>query len=195
MRITLKSDTIRPDLQKKIKALSRPRSVYEAGAKAVQKGISAHLKKLQASGNEMGWPSQGFFAGSKNSVEKNVGISKLTDQGAIITIADPRFVHRITGGTVRPKRRKFLAIPLTAAAYALAGQGSIRTSAPGLKVFGKRKLYLAVEKGDRIELWFALVKSVTHRPHPEDAPDEAVLAATAGSAMTRAADLLLEAKR
>lgn len=195
MKFTLKADTVRPDLQKKVKALARPRTAYEAGAKAVQKGISAHLKKLQARGNEMGWPSQGFFAGAKNSVEKNVGIAKLTDKGAVITIADPRFVHRLTGGTVRPKRRKFLAIPLTAAAYSLAGQGSIRESAPGLKVVGRRKLYLAVEKGDRIDLWFALVKSVTHKPHPEEAPSEAELAARAGAAMTAAVDVLLGAKR
>lgn len=195
MKFRITTDTIRPDLQRKIKAAQRPITIYQAGAKSLQREIVKHMRTLQARGNEMGWPSQGFFAGGKNSVEKNVGISKLTEKGAIITIADPRFVHRITGGRVTPKRRKFLAIPLTAAAYALSGQGSIRQSAPGLKVVGRRKLYLAVEKGDRIELWFALVKSVTHRPHPEEAPSEAALATAAGAAMERAADLLMQAKR
>lgn len=195
MRIRVATDTIRPDLARKIKRVQSPLSVYQAGAKAVQREIVRHLRKLQGRGNQMGWPSKGFFAGAKDSVEKNVGISKITDKGAIITIADPRFVHRLTGGRVTPKRRKFLAIPLTAAAYALDGSGSLRESAPALQVVGKRKLYLAVVKGDRIDLWFALVKSVTHRPHPEEAPVESEVQNAAGSAMERAADLLLEAKR
>jgi hypothetical protein len=41
-------------------------------------------------------------------VRKNVGISSLTDSGAVVTIADPRFVHRITGGTVKAERGKKL---------------------------------------------------------------------------------------
>ncbi len=63
--------------------------------------IWAHLDRLQARGNENGWPSQKFFAGKQTSVRKNMGISSPTDSGAVVTIADPRFVHRITGGTVK----------------------------------------------------------------------------------------------
>lgn len=194
MFIRLKADTVTGDLKKKFSQVQRPRTLYEAGAKAVQKGITTHLRTLQARGNKMGWPSQGFFAGAKGSVEKNVGISSITDSGAVITIADPRFVHRIEGGTVTPKRRKFLAIPLTAKAYALSGQGSIRESAPNLKVIGKRKLYLGIVHEDRVEIWFALVRRVTHRAHPEEKPDEDKLAADAGRAMQRAANILLAAK-
>lgn len=194
MRFTLKTDTVTPDLKRKMEQVRRPRTLFQAGAKAIQKGIVTHLRTLQARGNEMGWPSQHFFAGGKNSVEKNVGIAKLTDSGALITIADARFAHRIKGGTVTPKRRKFLAIPLRAEAYALSGQGSLRESAPGLKlVGGGPKFFLGVEKDDRIELWFALVRKVTHRPKPNEAPDAQALERAAGAAMEKAADVLLGA--
>lgn len=168
----------------------------------MQISIKKHLRSLQARGNEMGWPSIGFFAGGRNSVEKNVGLAQITDKGAVITIADPRFAHRITGGTVTPKRAKLLAIPLRAEAYRLSGKGSIRESAPGLKlVVYPKGVYLiqdnrpkggAGKKQVAIKPWFKLVPRVTHRPRPQEAPDPAKLSDDARSAMNRAADLLLQ---
>lgn len=203
MIFSLTRDTLTPDLKRKLKALERPRTVIEAGAKAVQVSIKKHLRGLQARGNEMGWPSVGFFAGGRNSVEKNVGIAQLNDKGALITIADPRFAHRITGGTVTPKRSKLLAIPLRAEAYRLSGKGTLRESAPGLKlVVYPKGVYLiedlkgagkggAGKKRVSVKPWFKLVPRVTHRARPQEAPDAGQLSADARSAMNRAADLLL----
>lgn len=206
MTFNLTRNTITPDLRDKLAKVQRPLTVIEAGAKAVQKGITKHLRTLQSRGNEMGWPAQKFFAGGPNSVEKNVGIAKLTDKGALITIADPRFVHRIEGGTVTPKRRKLLAIPLRAEAYKLGGKGSIKESAPFLKlVVFPKGVYLIEEQGNRkrgskisrivIRPWFKLVPKVTHRAKPNEKPNEQELANEANSAMTRAADLLIGMKR
>lgn len=192
----LKTNTITPDLKAKLAAVKRPRSVYEAGAKVVQVELKKHMQRLQARGNANGWPSQGFFARGRNSVEKNIGIAELSDKGAAVTIADPRFVHRIEGGTVSAVRRKFLAIPLRAEAYALQGKGSIRESAPFLS-FRRAggRAFLVRETKTATEFWFLLVRSVTHRPHPEEAPDAAALSASAAKGMERAADLLLGARR
>jgi hypothetical protein len=209
MIFNLTRDTLTPDLKRKLKRLENPRPVIEAGAKAIQVEIKRHLRDLQSRGNEMGWPSQGFFARGRNAVEKHVGIAKLTDKGALITIADPRFVHRILGGTVTAKRGRLLAIPLRAEAYRLAGKGTIRESAPHLKlVVFPKGVYLIEEAKHRkgsyvkadgaggttrfiIKPWFKLVPRVTHRPHPDEAPREDALSAAASSAMTRAVDLLL----
>lgn len=198
MRIKLTKNTATPDLRAKMEKVGRKRVFYQAGAKAVQVEISSHLRRLQARGNRKGWPSQKFFAGKSTSVEKNVGITKLSDAGAEITIADPRFVHRITGGDVTRKRKRNIAIPLTAEAYAAAGRGSIIESMPGLEVIKfPRGVYLCrtvdargKEKA-RIFPLFKLVKSVTHNPHPEEAPDENVLRSAALKAMHKVGDLLL----
>lgn len=219
MRFSLTRDTITPELARLQREVKRPIVLYQAGAKAVQVQLSKHMKRLQARGNQMGWPSKHFFAGSADSVEKRIGIAKISDTGAEITIADPRFVHRLTGGTVTPKRRQFLAIPLRADAYALSGKGSLRESAPGLKVWKfKRGLFLVKEveesrgaksgrgrdastgrftagtggvKRIRVLPMFKLVKSVTHRPKPEEMPPTAELATAARNAMLTAARLLL----
>lgn len=203
MNISITKDTITPELARLLAAVQRPRALYAAGAKAVQVQISEHLRRLQARGNKMGWPAQKFFAGKSTSVEKRVGISRLDDTGAVVTIADPRFVHRIEGGTVKPKRRKYLAIPLTDGAYAKANQGSIRESLPGLVLIKTPKgLLLVMSKASgrgksktvKIIPMFKLVRSVTHAPHPDEMPPLDQLSTAARNAMFAAAKLLFKAR-
>jgi len=213
MRIAITKDTITPELERLIRTAKNARPLFQAAGKATQVEISAHLRRLQARGNARGWPPQLFFAGKSTSVEKNVGIAYLSDKRVIVQIADPRFVHRIEGGTVIAKRKKNLAIPLTAEAYAASGKGSLVESMPGLKVIKlPRGVYLCREieepitrgatggrKFNRIKVrrvipLFKLVRSVTHRPHPEELPDAARLATAARNAMTTAAKLLFKSK-
>jgi hypothetical protein len=208
VKLILKRDTATPHLQSLLATSKSPRTAQTmlgAGAKAVQVEISNHLRKLQARGNEKGWPSQGFFAGKKGSVEKNVGIAARDANSITVSIADPRFVHRIKGGTVTGKHPsdsgkgvKKIAIPLTAEAYAAQGKGSIKQSMPGLQiVVTKKGAYLAMPEGSvshgRMRFLFKLVSSVTHRPHPEEAPDESALAAAGLAGMDLAAKRLLAA--
>lgn len=205
MQVKLTKDTITPELKRLMGEVKRPVVVFQAGAKAVQVGISKHLKALQGRGNAKGWAPRHFFAGRPDSVERNVGINKVTDKGAEITIADPRFVHRIIGGRVTAKRARMLAIPLTEEAYALSGKGSLREAAPGLKVVVLRKgIYLVRESEERVKgkkqkriramPLFKLVRSVTHSAHPNEMPDTVKLGSDAGAAMDKAARLLMRAK-
>jgi len=209
----LDRDAMTPELRRLAREVKRPRTLMEAGAKAVQKEIVAHLRRLESRGNEMGWPSQKFFSGGPDSVEHRVGIAKLDDRGALVTIADPRFVHRIEGGRVTAKRRKFLTIPLRAEASALAGKGGLKESAPWLvlrfpflgrisgassaasgrlrDVSGK---FLGKVAPGTFEKWFVLVPAVTHRAHPGEMPDRAELGRLAGQAMLKAARILLRSR-
>lgn len=211
---------IPPASQSPLKALAakigRARPMLEAGAKAVQVHLSKHLRRLQARGNRHGWPPRKFFAGRADSVEKRVGVASITDTKAVVTVADLRFVHYLKGGTVRPKRARMLAIPLTAEAYALGGQGTLRESAPGLEVRkfakglylgrpSKEKVKRQVGVGprggkkfeqaerERFVILFRLVRSVTHKAHPADEPKPDELGAVAAKAMQRAGELLLRA--
>lgn len=199
MLVRLSRDTITPEVRRIMGELRDPRPVMQAGAKELQVQIVRHLKALESRGNEQGWPSQKFFAGGPNSVDKHVGLA-VARAVATVTIADPRFVHHVTGGVVVPKRRRFLAIPLTAAAYSAGGKGSIRESMPWLKLvrgafdtaLGRRAgLFLA----HGLEVLFQLVRSVRHRPHPQAMPDLTVIQPRVGAAMARAARLLLRAQR
>ena len=200
MHISLTKDTVTGELARLLAAAKRPKSIYAAGAKAVQVEILRHLTDLQSRGNQRGWPSRKFFRGGPDSVSKHVGIASLTDTGATITIADPRFIHRIEGGTVTAKRVKSLAIPLTAEAYAMGGKGTLRELAPDLVLIKTaRGAYLArptrgkgKNKGkSQLKFLFKLVKSVTHKPHPSEMPDKTALTDSARAAMLTAARLLI----
>ena len=207
MLLSLTKDTVTPDLKRLLREVDRPQSLFEAGAKTAQRFITRHLRDLEARGNKKGWPSQHFFAGGKNAVEKNVGIASVTPKSAVITIADVRFVHRILGGTVTPKRAGALAIPLTAEAYGLAGKGTLRESMPGLILFrtargaflGKSTMQkVAGRKGlkrQQIKALFILLKSVTHKPHPNELPDQARMGAEIHDAMAKAAAIMIHAGR
>ena len=189
------NDGVSPELRRIADLVERPKVLLQAGAKAVQVAITAKLKQLQEKGNANGWPSQKFFAGGRNSVEKNVGITSVTDEKAVIDIADVRFAHHVKGGTVEAKRGKYLTIPLTPEAYAKAGKGSLRESWPGLKLvtFGRNR-FLATVVGKVVTLQFLLKERVTHKPHPESLPDPAVLNAKAQEAMIKVGNRLLNAK-
>jgi len=196
MHISLTKDTVTPELARLLRESKRPKSIYAAGAKAVQVELIRHLQTLQSRGNQKGWPSRKFFAGGPDSVRKKVGLADLSDTGATITIADPRFVHRIEGGTVTPKRAGSLAIPLTAEAYAMSGKGTLRQVAKDLVLIKtKNGSFLArpsKAKGKSpLRFLFMLLKSVTHKPHPQEMPDKSKLTATAQEAMLKAAKLLV----
>lgn len=192
MSFTLGRDTVTPDLQRMMRQARNPRPILEAGAKVLQVEIVKHLRAMEARGNARGWPSQKFFAGGPNSVDKRVGLSSITDRDAVISISDPRFFHHVTGGTVRPKRAKALAIPLTAEAARLGGRGTLREAAPGLQfIKTKQGAFLARVLGASITYLFILLKSVTHRPHPEVLPDLNAIGPRVRAGMVRAAQMLL----
>jgi hypothetical protein len=114
---------------------------------------------------------------------------------AIVTISSPEFVHRLKGGTIRPKRAKTLAIPANAEAYRAGSpreadkdqlddlplhQGNL----VGALIRRFQTIIRKTKKGFKAvrevggEVWFWLVRSVTTKPHPNEAPNRAALNAS-----------------
>lgn len=83
--------------------------------------------------------------------------------------------HKIFGGTVTPKRVKFLTIPVSEQAKHQSARGSNAAygEIPGLFLArGKngRGLFLATENNGNLVVHYLLKKTVTHKPHPEVMP-------------------------
>lgn len=201
VRIT---NTATPALRSAIAQLRRPRPILAAASKAVVQLLKSHFRDRQAEGNKQRWPSSRFWFGVRGSVANSVGVSSLTDTSATVTIADPRFAHKITGGTITPKRAKFLTIPLRAEAKRLGGKGTLRESAPDLFVLKtSRGLWLVKSawrrrgrgrsaiKSQAFQFWFKLVKSVTQNPDPRAMPKDEALASAVELAVIRILPTLL----
>jgi len=196
-------DTATPALQSLSAQLRRPRPLLEAAAKAVVNRLKDHFKARQGEGNRRGWPSHRFWYGVKGSVANATGVASVTDTSATVTVADHRFLHKLTGGTITPKRAKSLALPLHARAYALTGKGSIRGSGPPdlfvLKTVKGAWLVRNKEesrgKGKvarlRLEFWFRLLKRVTQAADPRALPPAGALEAAIDDAARQVGPRLL----
>lgn len=204
--ITFRVDnTATPALNRAVEQLRRPRPLYAAAAKAIIQVLKNWFKYRQAEGNKKRWPPRYFWFGVRNSVANTVGVHSLDNTGAVVTVASPAFAHKVTGGDIVPKRKRFLTIPLNARAYKLAGKGTIRESQPDLFVLRtikglwlvKSKFTRGQRRGGRqvkrqtLEFWFRLVKRVTQRPDPRAMPPEGQLTAAAELATIRILPILL----
>jgi len=80
--------------------------------------------------------------------------------------------HKVTGGTIRAKRRKFLTIPLVPQAHNVTARDYSSRISPLFRVKGV--LAEVDEKSETgIRPVYALKKSVTHKPWPHALPPEA----------------------
>jgi hypothetical protein len=113
-------------------------------------------------------PTQG--AGRKKTqwwrgVANNWNVTKANSQGATLTNANTvGFSHKITGGTIKAMRKKFLTIPVDPRAHGLSAKGFSNTF-KSLGPLFRVKNILAVSDGEgKIKPIFVLKQSVTQRP-------------------------------
>ena len=78
--------------------------------------------------------------------------------------------HKVTGGTIRAKRKKFLTIPVDPRAHGLTAKTFARTIAPLFTAKGM--LMFADEKTGDVKAAYALKKSITQQPWPGALPPE-----------------------
>lgn len=99
-------------------------------------------------------------------------ITKATNGAVTFSNGAIGLAHKVTGGTIRAKRRKFLTIPIVPQAHGLSARDYSRRYSPLFRVKG-----VLAEKDDKdpdgIRPVYALKKSVTHKPWPKALPPEA----------------------
>jgi len=154
--------------------LQDTRPLMEALAKEMDVAFREHFRKREGEGNRQGWPSRHFWA---REVMRYQTFSA-TDRQAVLSIASPAFLHKITGGQIRPKKGKGLAIPQHPLAYSLGGP---KASGLDLKYVpvnrGKLLGHLVLDaarrykgKNARGEIMYAIVRSVQQAADPAALP-------------------------
>jgi hypothetical protein len=171
-------DLATPKLAELMAGLRRPRGLHATMASRVAVRLRRHYaEKNQSSPNAKGFPRQNFWNRFRNVT------SRADDEGAVVTIPDPQGAlrHKVSGGTITPKRGRALFIPLSPEAYKLSGQARMRDAFPDAFLFrGKKRLFLARpgsgKKGKgSLRILGMLVPKVTHRADPTALPPEADL--------------------
>ena len=185
-------------------SLRRPEPVLQVGAQAIVRALRDHFRTRDAQPNRQGWPKTHFW----RQFSRGVGVASTSNTEAVVSVAHPAIRHKIEGGTITPKRGKFLAIPAMAAAYAAGSpregaapdnlafaysqhpQGGWRPSlvvqTDVVKEVGKprkdgtRRSKLVRQAG---EIWYWLVRSATQAPDPDTLPSPELLESAARGSM------------
>lgn len=201
MKVSIKvSDSLTPDLKAKLYRIQNPRPIMATVGKALEVELRAIYRDMNAQRpNANGWPRRNFW---NRQVANKIALTSVAQTTATVTIASPELLHKITGGTVTPKRAKTLAIPANAQAYRMGGprasgkdfqflllaQGNLVGALlkPETYSVGKK-----AGKGDGKmrggEVMYWLVRKVTHRADPSVDPARPPLLTRLQAAITRAA--------
>lgn len=196
-------DRMTPEMQNLLREVRSAAPMQAAGQRVVVL-LREHFRKAEAERpNRRGWPRQHFWA----QFARRVALVSASSEMAVVGVQDPQgaLQHKITGGTIRAKRGRMLAIPLTATAYRLGAMARIPDAFPDAFVMRTRKgawivrsrwenrggrrrgrqgKFVSGLKQERLEFLFRLLPSVTQRadpralPEPEDFAREALAGIT-----------------
>jgi hypothetical protein len=157
-------------------APARRRALCGVLGKKLEGVYRAWFRSREAdSPNKMGWPRQHFW--SRIAKATAFDPSQTTAERAVVVVSDPAIGMKVTGGTIRPKQAKFLAIPLRPEAYGV--RPSARTI-PGIffvRSKGANGGFLATHEGKALRVYWRLVAKVTQQADPRALPPQGQVAA------------------
>lgn len=184
IKTTVSKDTARPALRRILASVNPKRPLFAALAGRLTTVLKSHFVEKETQPNKRGWPSGHLWS----KVRSLTGIRSVTETEAVVGIADPRFGMRYRGGTIRPKEKQYLAVPLSAEA-ARAGYPSANLI-PGVFMITSKKgsLLLVKREGKTLSLLWALKKSVPHPKDPTALPTDAAI----NAALIKEAGLYIE---
>jgi len=180
--VRVAKDTATPALKAMLRRVSPMQPLMMRLGKRVEILLRKYFADYGRTGNfktrRRGWPTQHFW---DRRIRNATAFTGATEHEATITIADPAFMTHFRGGTIRPKEKGALAIPLQAAAY---GKQPSDKSIPGLFLLRTRKGAYLVAYGDlfgksrkgvnraTLHFYWKLMKSVTVPKDPKALPPD-----------------------
>lgn len=172
-------DGATPSLQRLIRRVTQRTPMMQAAGKAVEVVLHSHFDRRDAEGNKKGWPRKHFWS---RVVRRATAFETATADEATVKIASREFRQKFYGGTITAGSGKFLAIPLTARAYA-AGRPRNWSGEPLKVVRFPSGAVVLRERGFRDkdqsmqggEAQYLLVKRVRQERDPRALPSETMM--------------------
>jgi len=148
--------------------VTRPRLLMQACGKRVEKDLKKVFRTRDKEPNSKGWWKSHWW---NREVARNTAYQSATDTEAVVSIASKQFLHHLRGGKVQG--HPYLAIPLTDEAKRKGSPREWTKKGDGQLTFLRSKLgasYLFPGKGQSHTASYLLVRSVTHKAHPDSLP-------------------------
>lgn len=195
LTVRLTKDEITPDLRRILKNIQPGGALGKVLGRATANELKKHFRELNSKRpNKLGGKRSHFYNAVAASVQNPVSVSG----GISVAISHPHIAQRLFGGTISPRKKKALAIPVHASAYGVYARiypGTLafiplrKGNTKGVLVEGEEKT--TRKGGKRIvpkpggAIIYVLKGAVTQRPDPSVLPKPARIAA----ALTRSASL------
>lgn len=193
--ISVTNDTMTAEMNRLLAQAKNPRGILAAGGRAVRNFLVRHFRKLDRENpNALGGARTHFWL----QVGRSVQNPEITNTTATVSVSDPRYAHKVYGGTIRAKRHRNLTIPRTPeahgkAAEVLESELGIELVAIGDVDAGQGVLAEILPNGG-MRVHYVLRPSVTQDPWPGALPDADEIADDALVHMQAAAKRQMEAK-
>lgn len=183
-------DYATPALARIAASLTDRTTFHQALGKRGEVELRAHFQTRAAQPNKTGWtsPAGKFW----ERIHWKTNYLSADESGATIRISDPAIAQKIHGGTITPKKGKYLALPAIAEAYGripsqlhnlhllIRWRDGVRRAVALVENYsqslklgrprkdGSRKQTVGEVRGGTV--WYWLVKSVTQRADPAALP-------------------------
>ncbi|MGZ0657097.1 hypothetical protein ACWPKS_15950 [Coraliomargarita sp. W4R72] len=115
--VTVNDADVRVDLTRLVNVVDGPQrqGLMQVLGKTHEQTLQGHFLTKNKQPNKRGWKKQNFWA----RIRRATAYQNATNDTANITIADPAIASKIYGATIKPRRSKFLAIPIREEAYGI----------------------------------------------------------------------------
>jgi len=200
IQVTVAAEDARAFLVNVTGTLTKRRELNDALAIRLRRELKEHFAIKNREPNKMNAPKSNFW----RQVADATDVAEVTDTGATVAVAEQRFNIQLFGGTILPRTKKFLTIPLIAEArgkfasdyekdnkrrlftipgkralFEQTSEGTGKSAPSGVKgrVRGKNRSFsVSLAAKPNIRAVYALARKVTIKADP--------------TALPRAADLL-----
>ncbi len=102
-------------------------------------------------------------------VESGWTVGNVTSQTATLSNSSTGFAHKVTGGVITAKRKKYLTIPVHPTAHGVRARDYANSIAP---LFAAKGILFRTEDDGALTQIYALKKSVNQKPWPTALPPE-----------------------
>lgn len=169
------------DARKRLSAAGL-RSLHTRLGKRLEVFLRAHLNELDQQPNKRGWPRTHFWA----QLALRTAFLRATEKRAEVAVADPRFAAKVHGAIAKPEKAGgAMAVPLRAEVAGIWARDFTERALFILRSRVLNKAYLAAREGDRLTIYYALLKRVRIPKDPRALPDADKVMAALRSTVTR----------
>lgn len=185
-------DHVTPEIQRQIREYDSPEILLAALGKRLETDLRKHFLDRNSEPNQRNWPKKNFWS----RIASATALESVSGNEAVVAISDPAINQKVHGGTITPKRGKYLAIPARGEAYAA---GSPRRFDFLQVIFGRGRRPVALAERPRTDIrwggrnkkgqrrvteghtrpgglvWYWLTKSVTQGPDRRALPEPGVI--------------------